>query len=154
MGEGVERAGAPVLAAVDFSEFAERVVDAAADLAQAVGAPVRIVHVADPEPEFIGYEGDPKSLRDTHAAAYRREHRQVQAFGDRLRERGIDATALLIQGPTLEKLLGEIHSAGARWVVVGSHGRGAVQRLLLGSVSAGLVRSSPVPVLVVPPGRD
>lgn len=49
-----------------------------------------------------------------------------------------------------EGILAAIDETNAELVVVGSHGRGGLTRLLLGSVAEKIVRSSPVPVLVVP----
>jgi nucleotide-binding universal stress UspA family protein len=139
-----------LLVAVDFSEVTSRVLDVAAELAGALGARVRLVHVAAPDPDFVGYEEDPPALRESHAAAYREEHRQLQGLADALRARGVEAKALLIRGPTVEKILEEAQRTQTELLVVGSHGRGALQRALLGSVSEGLLRRSDRPLLIVP----
>ena len=113
-----------VLVAVDFSASTEAVLRVAEELARALGTELRLVHVAAPEPEFVGYEVDSPALRDTHAAAYREEHRRLQELGDGLRAGGADVKALLIQGPTVEKILEEAERFDAGIVVLGSHGRG------------------------------
>lgn len=143
-----------LLAAVDFSEVTERVMEAVISLARQLGAEVRLVHVAEPDPEFVGYEVDTAALRDVHAREYRDEHRRLQALADRLRQEGIDAKALLIRGATVEKIAEEAERVGADLVVVGSHGHGALHRALLGSVSEGLIRVIRRPVLIVPAQRD
>ena len=66
----------------------------------------------------------------------------------------IDATALLIRGPTVDTTLKEAERLDANLVIVGSHGRGAVFDLLVGSYSSGILRKSTVPVLVVPTRGD
>ena len=80
----------------------------------------------------------------------RREHRDVQALAEKLRADGLDATALLIRGPTVETTLKEADNLKAELVVVGTHGHGAVYDVLIGSYSAGIIRRSKLPVLVVP----
>ena len=139
-----------ILVAVDFSQGTQRVLDCAADQARAFGCPVWVLHVAAPEPDFVPHAADPPSMRDQVAAELRAEHRQVQALAAQLTERGLDATPLLVAGPTVEKIGEEAASLEAGLVVIGSHGHGLVHRALLGSVSEGLVRHSEVPLLIVP----
>ncbi|MGI9590664.1 MAG: universal stress protein [Myxococcota bacterium] len=139
-----------LLAALDFSDVTDRVVEEAAALAQAFGAELTLIHVAAPDPDFVGYEAGPDTVRETRAGELRGEHRRLQQIADGLRERGIPSKALLIQGPTIEKILDEATHVGASTIVIGSHGHGALRRVLLGSVSEGVVRGAACPVYVVP----
>jgi len=143
-----------LLAALDFSEVTDEVVREAAALAETFGAELTVIHVAAPDPDFVGYEAGPDTVRDTRAGELRGEHRKLQEIADGLRERGIPTKALLIQGPTVEKILDEAEQAGANTIVIGSHGHGALHRVLLGSVSEGVVRGATCPVHVVPARRS
>jgi nucleotide-binding universal stress UspA family protein len=62
----------------------------------------------------------------------------------------LDATALLVQGPTVETILEEATRLNADLIILGSHGRGAAIQLLVGSVSGGVLQKSKCPVLIVP----
>jgi nucleotide-binding universal stress UspA family protein len=106
--------------------------------------------VSAPDPDFVGYEAGPQSVRDQRAQRLRDEHRELQRSADRLRAGGIQATALLIQGPTVEKILSEAERVAADFIVMASHGHGAVHRALLGSVSEGVLRHAAIPVTIVP----
>ena len=64
--------------------------------------------------------------------------------------RGIEATPLLIRGPTADTILGEAEKLGVDLIVMATHGRGAVFDILVGSVSQAVLRRSPIPVLMVP----
>lgn len=139
-----------ILVAVDLSPASEKVVDAAGRVAKLTGAKVYILHTAEPEPDFVGYDAGPEVVRTQVANEYRREHREVQALAERLRNDGLDVTALLIQGPTVVTTLKEADNLDAELIVVGSHGHGAVYDVLVGSYSAGIIRKSKLPVLVVP----
>jgi len=139
-----------LLAAVDFSPVSKAVVDQAASLAKAFSAELTIIHVAAPDPDFVGYAAGPQTVRDDRAHQIRTEHRELQAIAEGLRDRGISARALLIQGPSVEKILAEGQRLQADAIVIGSHGHGALYRALLGSVSEGVVRTARCPVLVVP----
>lgn len=139
-----------ILVAVDLSPASEKVVAAAGRVARLTGAKVYILHVAEPEPDFVGYDAGPEVVRTQVANEYRREHRDVQALADKLRADGLDASALLIQGPTVETALKEAENLDAELIVVGTHGHSAVYDVLIGSYSAGIIRKSKRPVLVVP----
>ncbi len=144
-----------LVVAVDFSEITRRVLDVVAGLPAARGAQVYLVHAAEPDPDFVGWEAGPDVVRDQVAAMYQREHRQLEELAAGLRAKGLSVTALLIQGPTIEVILDEIERRRADLVVVGTHGHGAAYDLIVGSVSAGVIRKARVPVLVVPlPARD
>jgi nucleotide-binding universal stress UspA family protein len=139
-----------ILVAVDLSAGSEKVVAAAGHLARSMNAKVFVVHIAEPEPDFVGYDAGPEVVRTQVAEELHREHREVQALAQRLRDQGIHATALLIRGPTVETALKEAANLEADIIVVGSHGHGAVYDVLVGSYSAGIIRRSELPVLVVP----
>jgi nucleotide-binding universal stress UspA family protein len=142
-----------LLVAIDFSEVTDRVVEQAARLAQAFSSRVRLVHIAEPDPDFVGYEAGPESVRGQVASELRDEHRKVQELADGLRGHGIDVMALSIQGATVEKILEEAHRADADLIVMGSHGRGGLSRVVMGSVSEGVLRKAACPVLIVPARR-
>jgi len=139
-----------ILAAIDFSPVSDRVVALAAELARHFRCPLRLLHVAAEEPAFVGYGPGPQPVRDQRARDLRAEHRAIQERAAALRAEGIEAVGLLIQGIAVEKILAEARASGAGLLVLGSHGRSGLSRLLVGSVSEGVLRHAPCPVLVVP----
>lgn len=143
-----------ILVAVDFSTVTDRVMDVTRELAARAASHVYVLHVAEPEPDFVGYDTGPDVVRDQVAAEYHREHRRVQSLAESLRASDINATALLIQGSIVETVVSEADRLQADIIVVGSHGHGAIFDLLVGSISEGLVRHSRRPVLVVPPDQS
>jgi nucleotide-binding universal stress UspA family protein len=143
-----------LLVAVDFSPVTDRVVEVAAALARDCGGAITILHVARPEPEFVGYEAGPQSVRDQVATEFRLQRRMLQDLADRLRAAEVEATPVMVQGSIAETIVEHATRIGAALIVVGTHGRGAVMDLLVGSVSEGVIRRSPSPVLVVPPLRS
>lgn len=138
-----------ILAAVDFSDFTDAVVDHASSLAEAFGANLTLLHVAAPDPDFVGYAAGPDTVREGRARQLRDEHRRLQELADGLRERGIAAKALLVEGPTAEKILEQAQSHSADVVVIGSRGHGTLKRALLGSVSEAVLRGSERPVVIM-----
>jgi nucleotide-binding universal stress UspA family protein len=143
-----------ILVPVDLSEATPALVAWSAALAERLGCRLWLLHVAAPDPAFVGYTAGPESVRAQRAATLRKEHRALQEHADALRERGIDACALLVQRPTVEGILAEAASLGADLIVMGSHGRGAVARALVGSASQGVLRGARCPVTIVPCHRE
>ena len=138
-----------VLAAVDFSDLSLRALDRAQDLARALGATLCVAHVhavpafawgpneagePGPGPNYV-VEGERQAVRE----------RLEQLVRERA-EAGVELEPRLLEGAPSEALAQE---QADLWVV-GTHGRGAVGSLLLGSVAQNLLRRCS-PVLVVPP---
>jgi nucleotide-binding universal stress UspA family protein len=142
-----------ILAALDFSAISDAVIAQATAQAQAFGAALWLLHVAAPDPDFVGYEPGPQSVRRTVAAELHDTHRRLQEQSAALRERGIDCTALLVQGSTPETIVREAARLGADLIVVGSHGHGVIRRALLGSVSEHVLHHADRPLLIVPAAR-
>lgn len=142
-----------ILAAVDFSDVTKDVQHTLRRICAALPAKLWLVHVAPPDPDFVGYGAGPHAVRSQVAAEHRERHQQLQKLADDLRADGIDATALLVQGPTVETLMEEAVKLQSMLIVLGSHGHGAVYDLLVGSVAEGVVRRSKIPVLLVPAVR-
>ena len=138
-----------LLVALDFSTVSDGQLEIVSRLARPKRE-IFLLHVAEPDPSFIGMEAGPVEVRDQVAREFHREHERLQTMADRLRASGHEATALLVQGPTVQTILKEADRVGAEVIVVGSHGRGKLFDLVVGSVSAGVIRKAKVPVLVVP----
>lgn len=138
-----------LLVAVDFSSVSDDQLEIVGRLASP-HREIYLLHVAEPDPTFVGMEAGPEEVRHQVAVEFKREHDQLHALADRLREQGHEATALLVQGPTIQTILEQAEKLEAEVIVVGSHGRGKLFDLVVGSVSAGVIRKSTVPVLVVP----
>jgi nucleotide-binding universal stress UspA family protein len=139
-----------LLVGIDLSDSTPKILKKVEEISKALSAKVWLLHVAEPEPDFVGYEPGPECVRDGVAKSFRREHHQIQDIADRLRKVGIDTTALLVQGATVETITREAAKLNVDMIVVGSHGRGAMYHLILGSVSEGVIHKSDCPTLVIP----
>ena len=143
-----------ILVAIDFSPVSRRQLEVLRILLRGSSSDVYLLHVAEPDPDFVGFDAGPTVVRDQIAAEFHREHRQIQELAEELRDTDHKITPLLIQGPVVETVLHEAKKLHAGLIVVGSHGHGATYDLVVGSISAGIIRRSPIPVMVVPAQRD
>jgi nucleotide-binding universal stress UspA family protein len=131
---------------VDFSVESRCAVDHALLLGRQEGARLVLVHVANiPLPQSV-------SPDDPYAALYRERladaRRALNELRERLSGQGVEVSQLVADGkadPVLADAAGEL---GAELIVVGTHGRTGVRRILLGSVAEKTVRLASTSVLV------
>ena len=139
-----------LLVCVDLSESTEIIVKKIEEITKALPAKVWLLHNAVPEPDFVEFKVDPQAARESLAKKFHVEHRQIQELANRMRKAGVDTTALLVHGATVETILEEASDLEVDMIVVGTHGRGAMYQLLMGSVSEAVLHKSRFPVLLVP----
>lgn len=142
-----------ILVATDFSEPADVALAYGRELARRFGATLHIVHVvADLGAGFVGfpmYVGDLGRLQtETEAAARARLH---TVLSEEDRQALHAKTVVLTSTSPSEAIVGYARDAMPRigCIVMGTHGRGAVAHLFMGSVAERVVRSAPCPVLTV-----
>lgn len=141
-----------ILVPLDGSSFAEQALPWAACLSKVCGAHLELVRVHDPVPPWtIATEGavaattvDP-TIRDA-------EEQYLANCAARLEEGGFTGvTRKLLEGDVVEQIACHAEDNAFGLVVLATHGRGAISRLWLGSVSDALVRRLTVPVLLIRP---
>jgi nucleotide-binding universal stress UspA family protein len=140
-------APARILCAVDFSEASRAALHEAADLARACGATLDLLHVFAPPLMFVPDAAVPLP-RDVAAPVKLCQELEAWRVEASLRTRRPVDGALIAGDPLLE-ILRHAEERGSDLVVVGTHGRTGVRRLLVGSVAESIVRAAAVPVLVV-----
>jgi nucleotide-binding universal stress UspA family protein len=141
-----------ILVPVDFSPITATVIERGAALARALAGKVWLLHVVEPDPAFVGFDTGPDVVRKQLADRWREEHRQLQDEASRLRAQGTEATARLVQGATAETILAEAERLRVDLIVLGPHRHGTLHKMILGSVSEGVLRHAVCPVLIVPHG--
>ena len=141
-----------ILVPVDGSSTSIKGVQEATKLAGAKGSRLRLLHVVDPHISFNTPEGgvnfdlvlDALRRSGKHALAKAEEH---------VRRAGARSEAVLVEnfgGRVADAIVEQAKRWRADLIVMGTHGRRGVNRLLLGSDAELVVRYSPVPVLLVP----
>jgi nucleotide-binding universal stress UspA family protein len=139
-----------LLIAVDLSDATDKILERIKDFASKINPKIWIVHVVQPDPDFVGYEVGPKTERDFIAKKFHEKHTKLQTVAKELKEKGLDTTPLLLQGATVETILEEADDINADMIIVGSHGRGMMYNIFIGSVSKELLKHSKRPVLIIP----
>ena len=136
-----------ILIAVDESAFAAHATDVGFELARSLGAEVALVHAVDPAVVAYAPEGGiPAS--ELVALAQQDGRRLLAAFAQRASFQPAPLEFIHV-GKTATEIVKAAKDWPADLIVIGSHGRGGVNRLLLGSVAEAVMRQAACPVLVV-----
>jgi nucleotide-binding universal stress UspA family protein len=139
-----------IAALVDFSDATFKVLKQAHTLATAFGSKVEILHVIPPEPVVVDFGIAPTVMHEPSPAAVKEDADRLRELEESLTKHGVQAAARQIHGSSIESLLDECDKVGADIIIIGSHRHGAVYELLVGSITAGVLKRAKCPVLVVP----
>jgi nucleotide-binding universal stress UspA family protein len=141
-----------ILGATDFGERAGAAARIAADLARRTAGSVELLHVVRPPPADILALGAEGGVFDdaTRSDATARLEAEARALG----AEGVAVTAAISGGDVVSAVHARAEAIGADLVVMGAHGRPALERFLLGSTAERTVRRATRPVLIVPPGVE
>jgi nucleotide-binding universal stress UspA family protein len=135
-----------ILIAIDESELTARTVAIGADLATALHAQLALVHVLDTSlagaPEGgMSAEATLADLQQAGQALLQAARGQVPA--------SVPVTAFSREGKPAEEVVAAAQEWPADLIIIGTHGRAGLQRLLIGSTADAVVRQAPCPVLTV-----
>jgi nucleotide-binding universal stress UspA family protein len=143
-----------ILAGIDFTPVSDVVVEKAADYALLMNAKLWLVHVAAPNPDFVGFDVGPKVIRNHRAQELREEHRKLQAYADACEKKGVNCIPLLVQGSTIETLIDVLNKLNVDLLVIGSHKHSSLYDFVVGSVRNELFHTAEIPILMVPEVRQ
>ncbi len=145
-----------ILVPVDLSAASVQVTDAACRLARLIRARVVLLHIVQPAPVLLNeyYAFEASAMAEAVAAGEKFATRELQVLAARCRRRGVPGrTVQLVGRSPVEAILAKAAASRAAYVVLGSHGHGAVFDLLVGSTAQGVLRRARCPVLIVPMDR-
>jgi nucleotide-binding universal stress UspA family protein len=135
-----------ILCPLDFSDASKNAFRYACEFARSMGSKIYLLHIVEPRPiaadmtlTYIPVE------EDLEKAALE----DLEPLAQGAREKGIDVQVDVVIGIPSEVILHQIVETDASMLIMGSHGKTGLSRLLMGSVAEGVVRKAKVPVLIV-----
>ena len=137
-----------ILCPTDYSSTSDNAVRYAVEFARKVGAHVRFIHIMT--------AGNPaaKALPDENGSIDQTEEDDVlpESFSTILmaeKQKGLSADIRVLKGEASKVITEQATSWGADLIIMGSHGRSGLHRLIMGRVAEDVFRSSDIPVLLV-----
>jgi nucleotide-binding universal stress UspA family protein len=138
-----------VLCPTDYSEFSTAALDYAAALAASYGSHLRVLHVVTPFPITAPYLDVPGDARLYETAA-EQARVSLAAEAARVARPGFTVDVETREGSAVHEILEAATGWPADLIVMGTHGRGGFERLVLGSVAEKVLRKATCAVLAVP----
>lgn len=144
-----------ILIGLDASTHSERVLDFVARMRWPAGSRVIVISVLQPVPSAVTGVYEATALPTDGMEGMRQQLEEVVARAEgALREVGFSTEGRVVAGEPRQALIQAAESERADLIVVGSHGRSGLAKMMLGSVSSHVVTHAPCSVLVVKqPGR-
>ena len=139
-----------ILVAIDFNDTVGVLLNYAEGLAAKFGSKIWVLHVAAPNPDFVGYEPGPQYIRDFKAEELREEHRALQKICSTFLDENVECEALLIQGSTVESVVEEAKKLQSDLLIVGTHKHSFFHNLFSENVSMELLKKAEIPLLAIP----
>lgn len=133
-----------LLLPVDGSDAAAVALPHALGLAELYDATIHVLYVADTDRDSLSVISG-----EVYDALEQEGIDVVDELAEQIDARGVDGFGTVVQGAPKRAILEYIDEHDIDAVVMATHGRHGVERLLLGSVTEHVVRTSPVPVLTV-----
>lgn len=139
-----------ILHASDFSPASRGAFAKAVEMAKTNRAELMLLHVMAPlmMPLADGYMA-PKVYEDFVRTARAAARKQVDALVAKARKAGVRVTGLLAEGVSHEQILRTARAKRADLVILGTHGRTGLTKLMIGSVAGRVVAMATCPVMTV-----
>ena len=139
-----------ILVTINFEKNEKLLIDKAFQLAESFNSKLWLIHIAAPNPDFVGHEVGPQYIRDCRATELRKEHKLLLEYSNGLKAKGVDSEGLLVQGATIEMIIEESKKLNIDLIITGHHEHDFFYNAFVGSVSSQIIKKSKIPVLIIP----
>jgi nucleotide-binding universal stress UspA family protein len=145
-----------ILLPTDFSDCASYALGYAASLARTFGSSIVCVHVIEPMVPTVGYSGmtEPLPIADIADQLENSAERELPKLGGREEFAGLEVEEVIAHGEAAAEIVRVAKDKNVDLIVISSHGRTGLGRILFGSTAEAVVRHASCPVLVVKPSPE
>ncbi|MBQ7457367.1 MAG: universal stress protein [Desulfovibrio sp.] len=139
-----------ILCAVDLSEHSKEVAEYAATLATQCNATVLVVYTAPSLSQYVGFHVPPNTIENFVGEIVSGAEQSMQSFVSE-NFPGIEAKGQVLIGYAAEEILNKANEEQVDMIIMGTHGRKGIDRILFGSVAEKVVKNATIPVLTIRP---
>lgn len=139
-----------IICAIDFSDSSAQVADYARTLAKCSNAVVMCLYVAPSLSQYVGFHVPPSSIDSFVGEIVSGADTTMSAFvAENFKD--MNASGFVVTGYPAEEILDMSEKEKADLIVMGTHGRRGIDRMLFGSVAEKVVKNAKCPVLTIRP---
>lgn len=139
-----------ILCAVDLSDHSKLVAEYAGTMAKSLGASVLVVYTAPSLSQYVGFHVPPNTIENFVGEIVTGAEESMQAFMNE-NFAGVDAKSQVLVGYAAEEILNRAKDEKVDMIIMGTHGRKGIDRILFGSVAEKVVKNAAMPVLTIRP---
>ncbi|MGD0230502.1 MAG: universal stress protein [Syntrophorhabdales bacterium] len=142
-----------ILVPIDFSEYTDEILRYAVEIVKRFGSSLHLIHVVPGLDYFTPYESF--MAAENIAAVQKGIEEEVKTQLEEVAGRiaGITVTETVRTGTAYAEIVDYAKSVGMDLIIMGTHGRGGLEHIVIGSVAEKVVRRSPCPVLTIRPPK-
>ncbi|HEY3302178.1 MAG TPA: universal stress protein [Candidatus Binatia bacterium] len=139
-----------ILHATDFSTASKRAFEIAVEFAKQNRAELLLVHVLVPHVIYPpDAEADPTFYLELERTTRRQAQSSLDALVGQVKRRKVKVKGLLLRGTAHDQIVRSAKNRRADMIVIGTHGRTGISKLLMGSVAGRVISEATCPVLTV-----
>ena len=140
-----------VLVPLDGSHMSESILEHVEAIASGCGVPeVILLRVREPLDKDVKKILDPHIAKDLEDAYDKDDRKYLDKIAGALIKKGLAVKTEVLAGNPADKIIEYVHKNGIDLVIMSTHGRSGVSRLVFGSVAEKVIRQLDVPVLIKP----
>lgn len=139
-----------IFCAVDLSEHSACVAEYVASLAKSYDSDVKVVYVAPTFSQYVGFDVPPSSIGAFANEIMTGAEKSMDEF-ILANLKGVKAIAEVVSGDAADEIVARANSFEADLIVMGTHGRIGIDRIVFGSVAEKVLKTTAIPVMVVKP---
>lgn len=139
-----------ILCAVDLSEHSKSVAEYALMIAKSMNASIVVVYTAPSLSQYVGFHVPPNTIENFVGEIVTGAEKSMENFvKDNFN--GVQANGHVLIGYAAEEILNKANEENVDLIVMGTHGRKGIDRILFGSVAEKVVKNAGMPVLTIRP---
>ncbi len=140
-----------ILCAIDFAEYSPIIADYANTMAQAFNSDLHVIYVAPTLTQYVGFQVPPSSIENFVGEIITGAEDRMSSFLEENFSGDLSVKGHVLTGYAAEEILNFATNYNIDIIVMGTHGRKGIDRILFGSVAERIVKSAHIPVLTLRP---
>ena len=139
-----------ILYPVDFFESSDKVLPYVKLMAEKLGAKIELIHVVRGSSDFVGFEMGTAWYSSFEGELLEGAQKTMDRFVEE-KFTGMDVGTIVAVGDVAEEIIKHAEKSGTDMIIIGTHGKKGLEKIMFGSVAAGVVKGASCPVLSVNP---